>query len=132
MLHNALDSSSVWLRDPDLLKKQDIVLCDFGLANTIKHCKRHKEKVGIPGFMAPEVTNRGTRSKQSDVYGLGIILFQMLFGMTPFKVNPGKSVSGRPLASPERKIRCSLSFLLFCYVLIGVVLLPFFFLLVLL
>lgn len=43
--------------------------------------------LGSPEYLAPEVIRGGRANKQSDVYSLGIILFEMLSGAPPFSGN---------------------------------------------
>jgi len=62
-----------------------IRLADFGLAkdnmqtwvNAISFC-------GTPAYLAPEIiTNEGSH-KHSDIYTLGVLLYEMLTGGSPF------------------------------------------------
>ena len=57
-------------------------LIDFGLATT----KRDKKHVGTPLFMSPEMVN-GESCPKSDIWAVGIIVYLMLTGTYPFKVD---------------------------------------------
>lgn len=45
---------------------------------------------GSPSYLAPEVINNTGCGKPADIYGIGIILFEMLAGYPPFQ---GSSLS---------------------------------------
>ncbi|MDX2199794.1 MAG: serine/threonine-protein kinase [Phycisphaerae bacterium] len=79
-------------------------VCDFGLA-----CATHRPGAaldsgqriaGTPLYMAPE-TFEGVVSAQSDVYGLGIMLFEMLAGGPPFR---GDSITALQTAHQQREL----------------------------
>ena len=63
---------------------------DFGLAKEVQgagqQLSQSHEIVGTPEYMSPEQVGGNTKEidAQSDVYALGIILYQMLTGKTPF------------------------------------------------
>ncbi len=60
-----------------------IRLGDFGFAKKI-----HKEKTyticGTPEYMAPEVLNKEGYDESVDWWALGVIIFEMLVGYSPF------------------------------------------------
>ncbi|MEM6795547.1 MAG: serine/threonine-protein kinase [Acidobacteriota bacterium] len=90
------------------------VITDFGLAHLLDTEEddgartTHARVVGTPAYMAPEQVTRETTSAATDVYTLGIVIYEMLTGRLPFS---GESpwllainrVTGRP--TPIRDLR---------------------------
>jgi eukaryotic-like serine/threonine-protein kinase len=54
---------------------------------------------GTPGYMAPEVLLGGTPDERSDIFSLGIVLYEAIAGHHPFRVEPATSTAGRILGS---------------------------------
>jgi serine/threonine protein kinase len=68
-----------------------IYLMDFGLAKTVEQSgvTQTGAVIGTPHYMSPEQVTGLPAGPQSDIYSLGIILYEMLTGVLPFT---GKSV----------------------------------------
>jgi serine/threonine protein kinase len=74
-----------------------ILLADFGLAKVLREVKEHDENnkkstaltsvgtiVGTPEYLSPEQGTGKPIDNRSDIYSLGIVLYQMLTGHVPF------------------------------------------------
>lgn len=64
-------------------KFHDIKLCDFGFAKQFDGLKRVMTVCGSPLYMAPEIYQKIGYTSSVDVWALGIILYEMLFGVHP-------------------------------------------------
>ena len=59
-------------------------LADFGWANYDNGEKIRESLCGTPEYLAPEIVNQNAHDKRLDIWALGILLFEMLTGRTPF------------------------------------------------
>jgi serine/threonine protein kinase len=72
-----------------------LVLADFGIAHMMRESGRSIVStltnpgllLGTPDYMSPEMVQGEQIDHRSDIYELGIVLFQMLSGDVPFKGN---------------------------------------------
>ena len=76
-----------------LIDKKDgrAKLTDFGLARTTEDKTLTQANVlsGTPQYMSPEqISNPGTQDPRSDIYSLGITLYECLTGSVPFRGQP--------------------------------------------
>lgn len=58
-------------------------LADFGISRVMRTTSQSATLTGTPSYMAPEAFDR-KRSVQTDVWSVGVILYQMLKGELPF------------------------------------------------
>ena len=61
-----------------------VMLMDFGIARMTKSATVTMLGVGTPAYMSPEQAHGKPPSPQSDIYAVGIILYEMLTGERPF------------------------------------------------
>jgi serine/threonine-protein kinase len=96
-------------------------ITDFGLAGATEGIEGREARVGTPQYMAPEQVSGGALSERTDIYALGLVLYELFTGKRAFDIrnlddlqrfatstptNPSSHVSGlNPLV--ERAIlRC--------------------------
>lgn len=67
-----------------------VKIADFGIAlashEIDKKLTGAGEFVGTPGYLSPEIVQGHTVDARSDIFSLGVVLFEMLTGRTPFSV----------------------------------------------
>ena len=80
VVHRDLKPENVLLSDDGRIK-----VTDFGLAREISANTDTGSLVGTVAYLAPEVIRRGKAETQSDVYSFGIMLYEMLTGVQPFR-----------------------------------------------
>lgn len=62
-----------------------IQLADFGLAKeNISNLNLAMTLAGTPAYLSPETLSQQGTSKPADIYGLGVVLYEMLTGKPPF------------------------------------------------
>ncbi|MBN2664466.1 MAG: serine/threonine protein kinase [Bacteroidales bacterium] len=65
--------------------KHNIVkIIDFGIASTIDEDKTNEQFVGTPLYMSPEQIEQKSADHRSDIYSLGITLFQLITKQIPY------------------------------------------------
>lgn len=73
-------------------KNLDIKLADFGFAREFKDTLLSDTICGSPLYMAPEILNNQKYNIKSDIWSLGIIMYEMVMRDHPFKTNNMKDL----------------------------------------
>lgn len=81
VIHRDIKAANILLSDRD-----DIKISDFGTAQ-ISHSTHTQIDgfVGSPAYMAPEQINEEPPSVQTDIYSLGVTMYELLAGRLPFQ-----------------------------------------------
>lgn len=90
---------------PDNILRQDdgaFVLADFGIARMrgSDPLTREGACAGTPAYMAPEQWRQQPVDGRTDIYSLGIVLFQMLSGSVPYAGEDGWAIGMQHLQAP--------------------------------
>ncbi len=70
----------------------DIKISDFGAALQAAAETTQVSGVGSPAYMSPEQCQDRPLSLQTDIFSLGVVMYQLLTGSLPFKANNNYSV----------------------------------------
>ena len=81
----------------------EAVIADFGIAKQLGSAMsltRHGIAVGTPYYMSPEQARGSNVGPHSDIYALGVLLFEMLTGHRPYEASTPNELMGKHLHAP--------------------------------
>jgi tRNA A-37 threonylcarbamoyl transferase component Bud32 len=84
VVHNDLKPSNIVLFSSSTDEAPRLKLVDFGAASVAGDGDADDLTIGTPHYMAPERVVGKAADQRSDVYALGIMIFEMLHGQVPF------------------------------------------------
>lgn len=79
ILHLDIKPSNMMVQEGEKIK-----ILDMGISARLNDKENNAKKCGSPAFMAPEQINRGELGMYTDIFALGVTLFNMLTGHLPF------------------------------------------------
>ena len=87
LIHRDIKPDNIFLEGP----KRQVKIIDFGLARDVaddaaaSHVTHDGAVVGTPAYMSPERIGDGVVDARSDIFGLGVMLYEVLSGRLPFE-----------------------------------------------
>ena len=85
----------------------DAKVADFGIAQAASATTTSRSNLilGTAGYMSPEQAEGGRVGPASDLYSLGVVLYEMLTGELPYKADSPLAAAVRHFAEPPRSPR---------------------------
>ena len=96
IVHRDLKSQNIFLK-----KTGEVKLGDFGIAKVMTHTRDHARSiVGTPYYLSPEIVLNQPYSFKSDIWALGVLLYEMCTLRLPFQAT---SIHGLAVAITRGK-----------------------------
>ena len=113
IVHRDMKPSNCFLVDAPGLDGQDFIkVLDFGIAKYSGNIGEETQGLtstdeifGTVGYMAPEMAMGTTTEPRSDIYALGVMMYQMLVGDMPFKGNTAFQILAKHVSEPPPRPR---------------------------
>ncbi|MFY9225902.1 MAG: serine/threonine-protein kinase [Blastocatellia bacterium] len=105
IIHRDLKPENIMLKE--IGEEIVIKVVDFGLAKLVTNTDASQkltktgEFMGTPQYMAPEVYDGEPADHRTDIYALGIILYEMISGKIPFAGSVQNIISGHLFNEPK-------------------------------
>jgi len=90
LVHRDIKPENVLISDDG-----DVKIADFGLVRAVAEAKITSTSVilGTAAYLSPEQVSTGDAGPRSDVYSVGILAYELLTGVTPFKGDSALAVA---------------------------------------
>ncbi|WDQ18291.1 protein kinase [Rhodopirellula sp. P2] len=82
IIHRDIKPANLWIQSPS----ERVKILDFGLAvagSAVQGLARGDSVVGTPGYLSPEQARNETVDERTDLYSLGVVLYEMFAGKVP-------------------------------------------------
>jgi class 3 adenylate cyclase/CheY-like chemotaxis protein len=101
------------LKPENVMRRADgtVALADFGIAKSMMQQEnmaltdtRHGDVVGTPYYLSPEQASGQPINTQSDLYSLGVMMFEMLAGERPFRAETLNLLLAHHVSAPTPRL----------------------------
>ncbi|MBS4750956.1 Stk1 family PASTA domain-containing Ser/Thr kinase [Granulicatella sp. zg-ZJ] len=101
IIHRDLKTQNILIRKDGVIK-----ITDFGIAIGLSDTAvtQTNTLVGSIHYLSPEQSRGGSATNQSDIYALGIILYELIMGEVPFNGDSAVSIAMKHFQSPMPSI----------------------------
>jgi serine/threonine protein kinase len=79
----------------------EVVITDFGLADLAANITQEQVRYGTPAYMAPEQLAGKEVTAKSDIYALGLVLYEIFTGKRAFQADTLADIVRTRTASPS-------------------------------
>src|ERR1035438_4941283 len=102
VLHRDLKPANIMLDG-----RGQVVITDFGLAGVVDQIQGAEVRSGTPAYMAPEQLAGKEVSTRSDIYSLGLVLYEVFTGKRAFSEKPAEKLrtGDRTLSRPSTVVK---------------------------
>lgn len=85
---------------------KNIKITDFGIADILEdETTKTQSLMGTPQYVAPETLNRNISNAQTDIYSVGILMYELLCGQAPFTGDKPAVIMMKQINQPLPSIR---------------------------
>lgn len=99
MIHRDIKSDNILFLDE---RHSHLILTDFGIARLLTEVglTMTGSMVGTPAYMSPEAVRGEHADVRSDIYSLGVVIYEMLTGRTPYVADTPYSMFMKQMNDP--------------------------------
>jgi serine/threonine protein kinase len=94
VIHGDVKPANILITNDDRVK-----LTDFGMARLASHDTKDTPLLGTPAYWCPEQILGSPQDARSDIFSLGVVLYEMATGQRPFDAESLQGICGRVLSS---------------------------------
>jgi serine/threonine-protein kinase len=94
VIHGDVKPANILITDDGRIK-----LTDFGMARLASHATKDTPLLGTPAYWCPEQILGKPQDARSDIFSLGVVLYEMTTGQRPFDSDSLQAICGRVLSS---------------------------------